>query len=90
MTHRRVAFVVPLAVASTVLAGCGDSLSEEEAEVACANVSVAVSQGRGIVDPLSIAQDAMQEEFGMSPSEATDAVREAVSDHCPELRNAIE
>jgi hypothetical protein len=87
--RRRCRLALVLPVLAVAVAGCGASLSEEEATFACTNVSVAAASGHGLVDPFSFAQEQMQEEFEMSAPEASDAVREAVSDYCPEFRSVL-
>lgn len=73
-----------LAIAAVLaLAGCGSGVTKEQADTVCANLDASAILGTGS-SGVRFAHDELQKKYGLSAPEASDAVREAVKEYCPQ------
>ena len=80
-----------VAVASIVmtLAGCGITATKEQADFACINFSVAISNGHGLIDPVSFTHEQLQKKYELSAPDAAEVLRQSVRDYCPQFERRL-
>lgn len=73
-----------IAVLALVLVGCsGTRVTPDQANFICSYYQEAVNVGQGMINPFSFTHRQVMEEYHLEPPEASELVRQALSDYCP-------
>ncbi len=79
--------IAVLAVAALLaLAGCGSDVTKEQADTVCVGLAAGAVVGTGGV---AFTHNELQEKYGLTPPEASDVMREAVRDYCPQYQRLV-
>jgi hypothetical protein len=68
------------------LAACGSSVTKEQADQVCNNLTASQILG---TDGVAFARKDLEKTFGLSTPDASEVLRQAVKDYCPEHQRQL-